>query len=233
MDYLSLSKTKLFHEMSYQDIEKVLQCLKYRVKSFKKEECIFSIGDETQEVGLVLSGSVFIENNDFWGNRSILAAIPKDHIFAESYALANEKLKVNVIAAEDTEVLFLNTQSLTTMCSKACYFHTQLIQNLLSISSANNIRLSQRILNTSSKTIRGRVISYLSQESQKHRTNKFNIPLNRQELADYLNVDRSALSNELGKMRDEELLSFHKNKFQLFNIDTEERSSYISKTLVI
>lgn len=220
MDYLSLSNTKLFHEISTHNIQHVLKCLQSRVESFEKGEIIFSIGDEIREIGLVLSGSVLIENNDFWGNRSILAAIEKDNIFAESYAFINEKLKVTVIAAEDTEVLFLNTKSLITMCSKACNFHTQLIQNLLSISSSNNIRLSQRILNTSSKTIRGRLISYLSQESHKHFSNKFKIPLNRQELADYLNVDRSALSNELGKMRNEEILSFHKNEFQLFNLDS-------------
>ena len=160
-----------------------------------------------------------IESNDLWGNRSILAVIQKDHIFAESYAFISEKLNVTAIAAEETVVLFLNAQSIITMCAQACHFHTQLIRNLLTISSSNNIHLSERILNTSSKTIRGRLISYLSQQAHKNDSKKFKIPLNRQELADYLNVDRSALSNELGKMRNEEMLSFHKNEFQLFNID--------------
>lgn len=219
MDYLSLSNTKLFKEISSENIQYVLKCLQSNLKSFSKGEVIYSIGDKIEEIGLILSGLVLIENNDFWGNRSILAAIEKDHIFAESYALANKKLNITVTAAEATEVLFLNAKSVITMCGKACYFHTQLIQNLLSISSINNIRLSQRILNTSSKTIRGRLISYLSEEAHKNSSNEFKIPLNRQGLADYLNVDRSALSNELGKMRDEKLLSFYKNKFQLFNID--------------
>ena len=219
MDYLSLSNTKLFHEISTQNVEQVLKCLGSRVKSFEKGEVVFSTGDQVQEIGLILSGSVLIEYNDLWGNRSILAVIEKDQIFAESYAFANEKLKVAVIAGDDTEILFLNAQSVITMCPKACSFHTQLIYNLLSISSNNNISLSERILNTSSKTIRGRLISYLSQEAHKNYSNQFKISLNRQELADYLNVDRSALSNELGKMRDEELLTFHKNKFQLFAIN--------------
>lgn len=215
MNYLSLSKTKLFNQISTRNIEHVLQCLKFHVKSFRKGEHIFSIGDQIHEIGLVVSGLVLIENNDLWGNRSILAAIEKGHIFAESYAFVNERLNVTVIAAEDTEVLFLNAQAIITMCSKACYFHTQLIQNLLSISSSNNIRLSERILNTSSKTIRGRLITYFSQQAHKNGSNTFKILLNRQELADYLNVDRSALSNELGKMRDENILSFYKNEFQL------------------
>lgn len=220
MDYLLLSKAKLFHKVSTHSIQHVLECLKSRIKSFEREEIIFSIGDEIEEIGLILSGSVLIENSDFWGNRSILAAVGKNHIFAESYALSKEKLKVTVIAAEDTKVLFLNTQSLVTMCSKACHYHTQLIQNLLAISSSNNIRLSERILNTSSNKIRDRVISYLSQEAHKNSSNDFKIPLNRQELADYLNVNRSALSNELGKMRDEGLLHFNRNKFRLFNLDS-------------
>lgn len=218
MDYSSLSNTKLFHNISTNNIKYVLKCLQARFESFKKGQVIFSVGDQIQEIGLVLSGSVIIENNDLWGNRSILAAIEKGHTFAESYTFVNEKLKVDVVATEDTEVLFLNAKSVITMCNKACHFHTQLIQNLLSISSGNNIRLSERILNTSSKTIRGRLISYLSQQAYKNSSSDFSIPLNRQELADYLNVDRSALSNELGKMRDEKLLSFYKNEFKLFNI---------------
>lgn len=219
MDYLSLSNTKLFHDISTHNIKYVLHCLQSRVRSFEKGEVVFAVGDEIEEIGLILSGSVLIENNDLWGNRSILAAIEKNHTFAESYAFVNERLKVDVIATEYTKVLFLNALSVITMCKKTCHFHTQLIQNLLSISSNNNIRLSERILNTSSKTIRGRLITYLSQEAHRNSSNKFTIPLNRQELADYLNVDRSALSNELGKMRDEEILSFYKNEFNLFEIN--------------
>lgn len=218
MDYLALSKTQLFQGIATQNINHILQCLQGHIKSFEKGETIFSIGDQTQNFGLVLSGLVLIENNDLWGNRTILAAIQKDYIFAESYAYVNEQLKVAVIAAETTDVLFLNAQAVITMCSKACHFHSRLIQNLLSISSSNNIRLSERILHTSSKTIRGRLITYFSQEAYKNSSNEFKIPLNRQELADYLNVDRSALSNELGRMRDEKILSFYKNKFQLFTI---------------
>lgn len=222
MDYLLLSNTKLFHQISTENIKNVLKCLQFRVKSFEKGENIFSIGDQIKDIGLVVSGLVLIENNDLWGNRSILAVIQKDHIFGESYAFTDERLKVNIVAAEDTELIFLNAQSVITMCAKACHFHTQLIQNLLFISSTNNIQLSERILNTSSKTIRGRLITYLSQQAHKNFSNEFKIPLNRQELADYLNVDRSALSNELSKMRDEKILSFYKNEFQLFNIDSIE-----------
>lgn len=216
MDYFALGQTALFEGIATQNIKHVLKCLGSRVKSYQKGASIFSIGDQTHEIGLVLSGTVLIENNDLWGNRTILAVIGKDHIFAESYAYVKEKLKVSVTVAEATEVLFLNAQAVITMCAKACHFHTRLIQNLLSISSSNNIRLSERILNTSAKTIRGRLITYFSQEAHKNGSKEFIIPLNRQELADYLNVDRSALSNELGKMRDEKILSFHKNKFYLF-----------------
>ena len=106
MNYLSLSNTKLFQNISTDNIQHVLNCLQSRLESFEKEEVVFLIGDKTQEIGLIISGSVLIENNDLWGNRSILAVIEKNHIFAESYAFANEKLKVTVIANEDTEILF-------------------------------------------------------------------------------------------------------------------------------
>lgn len=218
MDYFSLANTKLFHDISSINIENVLRCLQSRLKTYKKNELIFSVGDKTKEFGLVISGLALIETNDLWGNRSILGIIEKNNIFAESYAFTNEKLKVNVIAGEDTKILFLNASSVISRCSKSCYFHTKLIENLLSISSKNNIQLSERILNTSSKTIRGKLVAYFSQEAQKSGSSKFKIPLNRQELADYLNVNRSALSNELSKMRDEKILSFHKNEFVLLNI---------------
>lgn len=219
MDLLKLSQTELFKDISTNQINHVLKCLNSRTAVFDKGEVIFSVGDKISEIGLVIYGSVLIEHNDLWGNRSILGIFKEGSIFAESFAYVNETLKVDVIAAEDTEVLFLDAQSVITTCKNACFFHTQLIHNLLSISSNNNILLSERILNTSSKTIRGRIITYLSQEAYRNSSNVFTIPLNRQELADYLNVDRSALSNELGKMRDEGLLSFYKNKFEILDID--------------
>lgn len=221
MNYLSLSKSDFFKDISKKEIEHVLGCLNSEVKSFKKGELMFSVGDDLDQIGLVLSGSVLIESNDLWGNRSILGVFEKNDIFAESYAFINEKLKVDIISNEDTEILFLNAQSIITMCAHACHFHTRLIHNLLSISSTNNIRLSERILSTSPNTIRGKLISYLSQEAKRNESNLFLIPLNRQELSHYLNVNRSALSNELGKMRDEGILNFQKNKFELLNINLE------------
>ena len=122
---------------------------------------------------------------------------------------------VSAVAAEDTEVLFLNVERVLNTCPETCSHHSRLIRNLLTVSSRKNLDLSRRIFHTSSKSIRGRLLSYLSSQAVLLGKREFEIPFNRQQLADYLSVDRSALSNELGKMQREGLLEFHKNHFLL------------------
>lgn len=113
----------------------------------------------------------------------------------------------------ETEVLFLNAARLLQTCPNSCVHHNRLIKNLLQISAQKNLTLSRRMLHTSSKFIRGRLLSYFSQERLRHGSLQFTIPFNRQQLADYLGVDRSALSNELSKMRRDGILIYEKNTF--------------------
>ena len=216
MDFLSLSKTALFQGISAQETEGMLECLGARERHFEKEEMIYHIGDTVTAVGVVLAGSVLIENDDIWGNRSVLDRVEFGQVFAETYAcLPGEKLMVNVIAAEPTDVLFMNVGRMLQVCSNSCSHHNKLIRNLLSISAQKNLNLSRRILHTSSKRIRGRLLSYLSYQSMKRGSREFTIPFNRQQLADYLSVERSAMSNELGKMQREGLIRVDKNHFYL------------------
>lgn len=140
-------------------------------------------------------------------------------IFAETYAsIPDQKMLVNVIAAEDTEILFLNVGKMLHICSNSCIFHNKLIENLLQVSAQKNLALSRRIFNTSSKSIRGRLLSYLSNQAVLCNSKEFDIPFNRQQLADYLSVDRSALSKELGKMSKERLVYVKKNHFRLLSV---------------
>ena len=170
-------------------------------------------------MGLVLSGSVCVENDDVWGNKSILDRFGAGHIFAENYAcLPGEPLMVNIVAAETTEILFMNTDCMFTVCSHACGYHNKLIRNMLTISAQKTLNLSRRILHTSSKTIRGRLLSYLSHQASQQGSREFTIPFNRQKLADYLSVDRSAMSNELGKMQKEGLIKSDRNHFIILNM---------------
>lgn len=211
-----LTKTMLFHGISPQEIEEMLLCLNAEQKNFKKGDIIYYAGDIISSLGLVLSGKVSIENNDAWGNRSILDSIRPGQVFAETYAcVPKEPLMVNVVALEPSVVLFLDTKHILQVCSQHCTHHSKLIGNLLSISAQKNLILSRRIFHTAPKSIRGRLLSYLSFQATQSGSCDFTIPFNRQQLANYLNVDRSALSNELSKMQKDGLLRVQKNHFSL------------------
>lgn len=216
MDYLFLSKTSLFCGTSEQEVEAMLQCLGAFTKRYVKDEIICHAGEPAENMGLVLSGSVYVENDDVWGNRSLISHVEAGQIFAETYAcIPGEALMVNVTAAQPAEVLFLSTSHLIQTCPSSCEHHNRLIRNLLQILAQKNLNLSKRIFHTSSKTIRGRLLSYLSEQALNSGEYQFTIPFNRQQLADYLGVDRSAMSNELSKMQRDGLISFEKNSFCL------------------
>ncbi len=216
MNYSFLANTLLLSGTTDNEIKSILQCLQATTKEYKKDEIIYYAGDVVDSIGMVLSGSVNIESNDILGNKSILDHIESGQIFAETYSLIpNEALMVDVVAAQNCEILFLNTGKLVQVCSNTCTFHNKIVRNLLTISARKNLNLSRRSLHTSSKSIRGRLISYLSQQAQSNENYQFTIPFNRQQLADYLGVDRSAMSNELSKMQKEGILTFSKNTFKI------------------
>ena len=215
MDYSFLSKTQLFIGCSEKEIEHMMVCLKYNVKKYKKGHCIYHTGQIVNDVCVVLSGSVQIENIDVLGNKSILGIAEAGDIFAESYAcIPNQPMLVDVITREDTGVLFINVPALFSE-SDSCGHGAKLIQNLLRISSRKNLNLSMRIFHSAPKTIRARLFSYSSEQISIQGSNNIKIPLDRQQLADYLGVERTAISKELGKMRDEGLITFHKNEFHI------------------
>lgn len=216
MNISLLTKTLLFRGATETEVTAMLNCLGSYTKKYTKGELIYRAGETVEHMGMVLSGSVHIAHNDVWGNKSILSHVDVGQIFAETYAcIPGEPLMVTVIAADKTEVLFLNAARLLQTCPNSCVYHNRLINNLLQISAQKNLTLSRRMLHTSSKSIRGRLLSYFSQESLRHGDFQFTIPFNRQQLADYLGVDRSALSNELSKMRRDGILIYEKNTFTL------------------
>jgi len=215
MDYVFLSKTVLFMGCTEKEVEHMLACLKHNVRMYDKDQYIYHVGQVVTDVCLVLDGCVQIENVDVVGNTSILGIVKPGDIFAESYScIPNQPMLVDVKACEDTEILFINVPALFAE-SNTCGHGAKLIQNLLRVSSRKNLSLSMRIFHSASKTIRGRLISYFSEQISVQGTNDIKIPLNRQQLADYLGVERTALSKELGKMRDDGILTFHKNEFHI------------------
>lgn len=211
-----LRTSPLFSDIDEKDLLSMLNCLSARKAVYNKDTYIFSAEDIVTDVGIVLSGSVNVIKEDFWGNRAILTKTQTGELFGEAFSFAGaRKLPVSVVASEKTEVLFVDFRKITTMCSSTCTFHAQLIQNILKILAQKNIMLTQKLEHIVKRTTREKLLSYLSEQAIKSASNNFTIPFNRQELADYLSVDRSAMSNELSKLRDEGILDFSKNNFAL------------------
>lgn len=186
-------------------------CLRHA--DYKKNEWICRMGDVVHEIGIVTEGSVHIETVDLWGNKSILSEAHAGQVFAETYAFCAEPMMVEVSAAEDTRVMWLDVNELQQENGRS--WQEKIMRNMLQISLRKNLTLSQRIFCTTPKTIRERVLTYLSSQAVRQDSELIVIPFNRQQMADYLNLDRSALSKELGKMKQEGILDFHKNVFRL------------------
>lgn len=216
---IQLSKIPIFQGIEEPEIASLLQCLQATERTYQKGETILSEGSITENMGIVLSGMALISCGDIWGNTSVLGHVTPGSVFAEVYAcIPGEPLLITVSAAEDTTVLFMNVGRILSTCTNACPFHTRLARNLLTVCAHKSLQLSQRILHTSSKSIRGRLMSYFSQCAKQAGNSTFQIPYNRQQLADYLGVDRSAMCHELSKMQKEGLISYEKNRFLLKNI---------------
>jgi len=212
----TLIKCPLFAGIKEAELLTLLDCLSASEKKFKKGSYIFMSGETVNFIGLVLSGSVHIIREDFWGNRAILAHIGPGGLFGEAFSCAQiKKLPVSAFAAETAVVLLLDYRKIITTCSSACMFHTGLIKNMLRILAEKNVMLTQKMEFITQRTTREKVLAYLSAQARQAGGGNFEIPFNRQELAEYLSVDRSAMSRELSKMQDEGILLFHRNHFEL------------------
>lgn len=215
--YLELLKnTKLFHGIAETEIEALLSCLSAARQCYEKGELIFHRGEHITSVAMLLEGCIHIQKEDYWGNLSILSEISEGEIFGEVYAcLGNDQILNNAVAVKQSIVLFLDINRILSTCPASCYFHGRLIQNLLSVIASKNKILTQKLEHMSQRTTREKLLSYLSEQSLRAGCSSFHIPFNRQQLADFLSVDRSAMSNELCKMRDEGILMFDRNHFIL------------------
>lgn len=221
MDTQQLQQSMLFRGMTELEITKALQVLEAHEKSFQKGETLLIAGTITERMGLVLEGSVTIESNDAWGNRTIISHVGQGQVFAETYALLeNEPMLVDVTASEDCRVLFLRSGRIQSLKNSLEPWTLKYITNLLTISMHKNLILSGRSFHTAPKTIRGRVMAYLNSVSLQKHSREFDIPFDRQQLADYLNLERSALSKELGKMQKDKLIFCKKNHFLIRQTDS-------------
>ncbi|MCL1971939.1 MAG: Crp/Fnr family transcriptional regulator [Endomicrobia bacterium] len=211
-----LKKTKLFEGLAEKEIEAALNCLGKKTVKFKKGDIIIDAGEPVKDIALLLNGSVQILQEDIEGNRAIIAQFYPSEIFAEALACAQaRKSPVTAAAATDCEIIFIPFSKITGFCSESCRFHSKIISNMLKILAQKNIFLNAKIEHLSKRTIREKLISYLNEQSRKAGNKKFDIPFDRSELADFLFIDRSAMSRELCKMRDDCIIEFDKNRFIL------------------
>ena len=202
-----ISKLKFFKNVTIDELQELNNLGAFSEKFFPKGNIIFHTGDVVSRMGIVVKGQVFIESNDLWGNRSILSVVEKGQAFAESYGYTKSPMLVDAV--------FFNLNVLLEEIYQSYSWQFKIQKNLLLIATNKNIILSNRSFCTAPKTIRERLSIYFSQQVMINKSNEFSIPFNRQQLADFLNLDRSALSKELCKMRDEGMIEFHKNQFKL------------------
>lgn len=211
-----LKTLDLFKGIDESELVPLLSCLSAKEAHYEKGQTVFLSGEKIECFGIVLSGQVQVVQDDYYGNRSIFAKIGTGNLFGESFACAETKtLPVSVITTIESDLLFIDCHRLAAPCANACAFHRSLIQNMLNIIAMKNISLTQKMEFTSKRTTREKLMAYISAEAKKATSNQFSIPFNRQELADYLSVERSAMSAELSKLRDDGILKFNKNQFEL------------------
>ncbi len=214
--YKLLSETKAFEDVDEDDYEALLAHLKAKIKRYQRDEMILCAGQRSRRFGIVLAGSVHVEGSDAQGNISVMGAFHVGEMFGEAYAvLGNVPLLTSVVASETSEILLLDVRQLTTHVCAVCAGLDCLTTNLLQSIAEKNVMLSRRIQDAAPKSIRGKLLAYLNTRAQMEGSREFDIPFNRQQLADYLGVDRSALSAVISSLAREGVISVHRSHFEL------------------
>lgn len=215
-DLKTLQQCPLFDGVTAEELGGMLQCLNARKGNYGKNQTIFLEGDPADYVGIVLSGEVWVVREDYLGGRSVLGSVGPGQLFGEAFACAGvEELPVSVVAATDCRVMLVSCKRVLTTCAGACGFHQLVIRNLLKVVAEKNLMLNRKMDITARKTTKEKLMAYLYDQARASRSPSFTIPYDRQALADYLGVERSAMSAELGKLRREGKIEYRKNQFTI------------------
>lgn len=210
-----LTTCGLFDGIGEDELLSILGCLKAKVIEFDKKYTVFREGTTQKHVGILLSGSLHLVRMDYYGNRSILSGVEVGETFLEAFACSGVELPLSVVADEPSEVMIIDVRHILHTCANCCAFHQKLIFNIMKILANKNVAFHQKIDVTSKRSTREKLLTYLNYQSKKANSNEFLVPFDRQELADYLEVERSGLSVEIGKLKKEGLIDSHKNYFKL------------------
>ena len=218
-----LLNTPLFDRIDREELSSLLGCLQAKLITAEKGEPLFLEGDAAGFIGIVLEGAVQIVRDDYYGTRSVLSHAEPGQLYGEAYACSNlETMPVSGYALKSCKIMLLSCRKMLTVCSNACRFHNQLVKNLLQVVAVKNVELSQKIQFMSQKTTREKLLSYLSAQAVRAGAPEFDIPMDRQQLADFLGVERSAMSATLSRLRDEGVLEFHKSHFRLLRQEEDQ-----------
>ena len=215
-DLTILTECALFHGLREAQIREMLPCLSARQSRFRRGQFLLHAGDRVAFAGILLSGEAEVLQEDFWGNRNLLAAIGPGDLFAEAFACAHAVSPVSVLCKTDGSVLYLNVRAVFSPCEKACAQHKALSQNLIRVLAEKNMQLNEKAGYLSQRSTREKLLAYLSAQARRTGSASFRIPFDRQQLADFLSVNRSAMSAELSKMQREGLLRAERSDFTLF-----------------
>ncbi len=211
-----LTRVSLFRDVSEQDLEDMLSCLGAVERKYRKNDVILLAGTKVTSIGIMAEGRAQITRDDAEGNRTILSELARADLFAEAYVAAESmEIPVTVIATSDCRIVWVPFKKIVEPCCSACGFHKKLIQNMMRVIAMKNIMMNEKMHILSCKTTKEKLMTYLSNYSERVGKNKFKIPFTRSELADFLGVDRSAMSRELSRLRDDGYLRYHKNEFEL------------------
>ena len=215
-DILQEVNSPLFDGVNPEDRKAMLGCIGYHISTFKKGDIVAFEEENIKHIGIIMKGSVDMVKEDLWGNKTMLVRMRKDELFGETFACGSDNLSVvTFLVSEDAKILFLPFDRVMHSCTMACVFHHRLIENMVHIIANKNRDLMRKVEVVSKRTIRERLLAYLSIQAQIQESRYFEIPLGRVELAEYLCVDRSALTRELAKMKDDGLIDYDKNCFRI------------------
>ena len=215
-DILFEVNSPLFDGISMEERKTMLGCIGYHIGIFKKGDIVAFEAENIKHIGILLSGSVDMIKEDLWGNKTILVRMKKDELFGETFACGSDNLSVvTFVVSEDAKILFLPFDRVMHNCTMACAFHHRLIENMVSVIASKNRDLMRKVEVVSKRTIREKLLAYLSIQAQQQKTRYFEIPLGRVELSEYLCVDRSALTRELAKMKEDGLIDYDRNHFRI------------------
>ncbi|MEL7657098.1 MAG: Crp/Fnr family transcriptional regulator [Bacillota bacterium] len=212
----TLKLSSLFQGVEEHDLEAMLNCLGATERKYRKNDVILLAGTKVTSVGIMAEGNAQITRDDAEGNRAILSELGRADLFAEAYVAAGSaEIPITVIATSDCRIVWIPFSKIVGTCSAACGFHRTLVQNMMHVIAVKNILMNEKMRILSCKTTKEKLMTYLSDYSEHVGKNKFKIPFSRNELADFLSVDRSAMSRELSRLKDEGYLNYHKNEFEI------------------